>query len=72
MTAVSIDLQPIRGAASADRATAALGLENANELALPQEVTPDHLQGRVNTTTRSINRVALALSPFRDARHQAD
>lgn len=81
----------------------ALGLENANEMGFRQAITPDALQGRVNTTIRSINRaaivvgapiggfladgigyrptlwiaiagfvvvtVALALSPFRTARH---
>ncbi|CAN5341812.1 MFS transporter [soil metagenome] len=81
----------------------ALGIQNANEMGYRQAVTPDELQGRVNTTIRSINRaaivlgaplggiladsigyrptfwiaiagfvlvaVALALSPFRSARH---
>jgi predicted MFS family arabinose efflux permease len=81
----------------------ALGLQNANEMGYRQAVTPDELQGRMNTTIRSINRaaivvgaplggiladtigyrptfwiaiggfaavaLALALSPFRNARH---
>ncbi|TDE13498.1 MFS transporter [Jiangella asiatica] len=80
-----------------------IGAENANEMGYRQAVTPDELQGRMNTTMRSINRavivagaplgglladgigdrvtlwigvagfvlvsVALAVSPFRSARH---
>lgn len=81
----------------------AMGVENANSLGYRQAVTPDALQGRMNTTMRSINRamvvvgaplgglladavgyrpvllagvvgfllaaLALALSPYRHARH---
>ena len=82
----------------------ALGAVNAHEMGYRQGVTPDALQGRINTTQRSINRamivigaplggvladtigyretiwiaitgfvavnVFLALSPFRNARHE--
>lgn len=81
----------------------ALGLSNANEMGYRQAITPDELQGRMNTTVRSANRAMivigaplggllataigyqatmwvaiagflavtlfLAVSPFRDARH---
>src|ERR1700759_4152094 len=33
-----------------------MGAENANEMAYRQTVTPDRLQGRVNSAIRSINR----------------
>jgi len=34
----------------------AIGVENANEMGYRQAVTPDALQGRMNTTMRSVNR----------------
>jgi MFS family permease len=34
----------------------ALGIENGNEMGYRQAVTPDALQGRMNTTMRSVNR----------------
>jgi len=39
----------------------ALGLQNANEMGYRQAVTPDALQGRMNTTIRSINRAAIVI-----------
>ncbi|MBX3098560.1 MAG: MFS transporter [Salinibacterium sp.] len=39
----------------------ALGLQNANEMAFRQSITPDALQGRTNTTIRSINRAAIVI-----------
>ena len=39
----------------------ALGLENANEMGYRQSVTPDHLQGRMNTTMRSVNRAMIVV-----------
>lgn len=39
----------------------AAGVENANEMALRQSVTPDALLGRVNANIRSANRTAAAL-----------
>lgn len=39
----------------------AAGIENANEMALRQSVTPDALLGRVNANIRSANRTAAAL-----------
>ena len=39
----------------------ALGLENANEMGYRQSVTPDHLQGRMNTTMRSVNRAMIVI-----------
>ncbi|WP_248582777.1 MFS transporter [Nocardioides sp. InS609-2] len=84
----------------------ALGVSNANSMGYRQAATPDALQGRMNTTMRSVNRamivvgapvgglladalgfrpvmwigaaglvlvaLALALSPFRHAVHEAD
>lgn len=38
-----------------------LGLQNANEMAFRQSITPDELQGRTNTTIRSINRAAIVV-----------
>ncbi|MEQ1736111.1 MAG: hypothetical protein ABL886_06900 [Rhodoglobus sp.] len=38
-----------------------LGLSNANETGYRQAVTPDHLQGRTNTTIRSVNRAMIAI-----------
>ncbi len=39
----------------------ALGLSNANEMGYRQAVTPDHLQGRMNTTIRSANRAMIVV-----------
>ena len=39
----------------------ALGIENANEMALWQSRTPDHLLGRVNGSRRSMNRTMAAV-----------
>jgi MFS family permease len=39
----------------------ALGLSNANEMGYRQGVTPDHLQGRMNTTIRSVNRAMIVI-----------
>lgn len=39
----------------------ALGVENANEMGYRQAVTPDELQGRMNTTTRSVNRAMIVV-----------
>jgi predicted MFS family arabinose efflux permease len=39
----------------------AMGLENANEMAYRQAITPDELQGRVNTTMRSANRAMIVV-----------
>lgn len=38
-----------------------MGAENANEMAYRQTITPDHLQGRVNSAIRSINRAMIVL-----------
>ncbi|MGH3856586.1 MAG: MFS transporter [Pseudonocardiaceae bacterium] len=38
-----------------------MGAENANEMGYRQAVTPDTLQGRTNTTMRSINRAMIVL-----------
>lgn len=38
-----------------------MGAENANEMGYWQAVTPDHLQGRMNATRRSINRGMLVV-----------
>jgi MFS family permease len=38
-----------------------LGLSNANEMGYRQAITPDHLQGRMNTTIRSANRAMIVL-----------
>lgn len=40
------------------------GVENANEMALRQTVTPDLLLGRVNANIRSANRTAAAIGAF--------
>ena len=39
----------------------ALGVENANEMGYQQAVTPDELQGRMNTTRRSVNRAMIVV-----------
>jgi len=39
----------------------ALGAENANEMGYRQAVTPDVLQGRMNTTMRSVNRAMIVI-----------
>ena len=39
----------------------ALGLSNANEMGYRQLVTPDRLQGRMNTTIRSANRAMIVI-----------
>ena len=39
----------------------ALGAENANEMGYRQAVTPDELQGRMNTTIRSVNRAMIVV-----------
>lgn len=39
----------------------AMGLENANEMGYWQAVTPDPLQGRMNSTRRSINRAMIVV-----------
>lgn len=39
----------------------AMGLENANEMGYWQAVTPDELQGRMNSTRRSINRAMIVV-----------
>ncbi|WP_188037187.1 MFS transporter, partial [Actinotalea sp. JY-7885] len=39
-----------------------MGAENPNEMAYRQTVTPDRLQGRMNTTMRSINRAAIVVA----------
>lgn len=39
----------------------ALGVENANEMGYWQAVTPDRLQGRMNTTRRSVNRAMIVV-----------
>lgn len=39
----------------------ALGVENANSLGYRQTVTPDELQGRMNTTMRSVNRAMVVV-----------
>ncbi len=39
----------------------ALGLSNANEMGYRQAVTPDRLQGRMNTTMRSVNRAMIVI-----------
>jgi MFS family permease len=38
-----------------------LGAENANEMGYWQVATPDHLQGRMNATRRSINRAMIVI-----------
>jgi MFS family permease len=38
-----------------------MGAENANEMGYWQEVTADHLQGRMNATRRSINRAMIVI-----------
>lgn len=37
------------------------GIENANEMGYRQAVTPDELQGRMNTTMRSVNRAMIVV-----------
>lgn len=39
----------------------ALGAQNANEMGYRQAVTPDRLQGRMNTTMRSLNRAMVVV-----------
>ena len=39
-----------------------IGAENSNTLGYRQAVTPDHLQGRMNATMRSINRAMLVVA----------
>jgi MFS family permease len=39
----------------------ALGVENANEMGYQQAVTPDEMQGRMNTTRRSVNRAMIVV-----------
>ena len=39
----------------------AMGVSNANEMAYRQAVTPDALQGRMNTTMRSVNRAMIVV-----------
>ncbi len=39
----------------------AIGVENANEMGYRQPVTPDALQGRMNTTMRSVNRAMIVV-----------
>lgn len=39
----------------------AMGAQNANEMAYRQAVTPDALQGRMNTTMRSVNRAMIVV-----------
>ncbi|NYD41656.1 MFS transporter [Nocardioides panaciterrulae] len=39
----------------------AMGVENANEMAYQQAITPDELQGRMNTTRRSLNRAMIVI-----------
>ncbi|GAB7189634.1 MFS transporter [Kineococcus sp. NUM-3379] len=39
-----------------------MGAENTNELAYRQGITPDRLQGRMNTTMRSLNRAAIVVA----------
>ncbi|WP_226920745.1 MFS transporter [Georgenia subflava] len=38
-----------------------MGAENANEMGYRQAVTPDELQGRMNTTMRSVNRAMIVV-----------
>jgi MFS family permease len=38
-----------------------MGASNANEMGYRQSVTPDHLQGRMNATMRSINRAMIVI-----------
>jgi MFS family permease len=38
-----------------------MGLENANEMAYRQAATPDALQGRMNTSIRSVNRAMIVV-----------
>jgi len=38
-----------------------MGAENANSMGYRQSVTPDHLQGRMNATMRSINRAMIVI-----------
>ena len=39
----------------------AIGVENANETGYQQAITPDELQGRMNTTIRSVNRAMIVV-----------
>ncbi|NAZ74729.1 hypothetical protein GTQ99_04730 [Kineococcus sp. T13] len=39
-----------------------MGASNANEMSYRQTVTPDRLQGRMNTTMRSVNRAAIVVA----------
>lgn len=39
----------------------AMGLENANSMGYRQSVTPDSLQGRMNTSIRSVNRAVIVV-----------
>ncbi|MGI8578260.1 MAG: MFS transporter [Nocardioidaceae bacterium] len=39
----------------------AMGTTNANEMGYRQSITPDHLQGRMNATMRSINRAMIVI-----------
>jgi len=39
----------------------AMGIEGPNEMGYRQSVTPDRLQGRMNTTIRSFNRAAIVV-----------
>lgn len=38
-----------------------MGASNANEMGYRQSVTPDHLQARMNTTVRSVNRAMIVI-----------
>ena len=38
-----------------------MGVSNANEMGYKQSITPDHLQGRMNATMRSINRAMIVV-----------
>jgi MFS family permease len=38
-----------------------MGIGNANEMGYKQTITPDHLQGRMNATMRSINRAMIVV-----------
>ena len=38
-----------------------MGTANANEMGYSQSITPDHLQGRMNATMRSINRAMIVI-----------
>ncbi|MET3808712.1 MFS family permease [Nakamurella sp. UYEF19] len=39
-----------------------MGAENSNDMGYRQTITPDHLQGRMNATIRSINRAMFVIS----------